>query len=1100
MKNGFSKVFIDRPILAAVLSILIFVAGLIAIPNLAVSEYPEVSPPTIQVTAIYPGANPKIIADTVAAPLEEAINGAENMIYMKSAASSDGTLSLTVTFKLGVDIDIAAMQVQNRVAQALPRLPEAVRQLGVTTAKSSPNITMVVHLTSPKETHDGLYLSNFATLRVRDELARLNGVGSAQVFGAGAYAMRVWIDPDKAAARSLTALDVVAAIREQNIQVSAGALNASPQPKGASVQLLVNAQGRLETPEQFGAVVLQTSADGAITRLRDVARIELGASTYAFSSLLNNKRAAAVVIFEAPGANSIALSDAVRAKMKELAPAFPEGVSYDIVYDPTVFVRKSVESVISTLLEAVALVVLVVVLFLQTWRASIIPLLAVPVSIVGTFAALWLLGYSINVLTLFGLVLAIGIVVDDAIVVVENVERHIEEGMSPKQAAFKAMREVTAPIIAISLVLISVFVPIAFIDGVTGQFYRQFAVTIAISVIISAFNSLTLSPALAATLLQPSGARKDFLARAIDRVFGRFFGWFNRVFKRRSDRYSDGVGGTIRRAPRLLIVYGILAVFAVLSFKLVPAGFIPTQDKQYLFAGVQLPEGATLERTEAAMRRMGEIALATPGVADVVQFPGLNAVHFVSTPNVGVMFVGLKDAAQLPKPASALATDLSIAFSSIQDGLAFAFMPPPVSGYGNAAGVEMYVQDRARIGYGELNNQAQAIAGTMGMHPGFAPGSVITTFQSNVPQMDAEVDRDKVKLSGLRLTDVFDTLQIYLGSAYVNDMNMLGKTYAVYAQADAQFRDQQSDVARMKVRAASGEMVPLGSVVKLAPTFGPDPVIRYNGYPAADVQGGPVSPDVSAAETVAIAKKTAAQVLPQGMNIEFTGLTYQQVNQGNASLLVFPLCVLLVYLVLAALYESWLLPLSVILIVPMCLLSAVGGIWLLNTVKGLYFGLSIGAGWIPAPPTFIDLNIFTQIGLIVLMGLACKNAILIVEFARELEHRGMKIAQAAQEACRLRLRPILMTSFAFIMGVTPLMLASGAGAEVRQVMGFTVFAGMLGVTFFGLFFTPVFYVFIRLVLQRGAPLPNHDADVDESDVDHSDAKYDGANNAGVHHA
>ena len=1092
MKNGFSKTFVERPILAAVLSILIFVAGLIAIPNLPVTEYPEVSPPTIQVTAIYPGANPKIIADTVAAPLEEAINGAENMIYMKSAAASDGTLSLTVTFKLGADIDIAAMQVQNRVAQALPRLPEAVRQLGVTTAKASPNITMVVHIISPKETHDGLYLSNFATLRVRDELARLNGVGNAQVFGAGVYAMRVWIDPDKAAARGLTALDVVAAIREQNIQVSAGALNASPQPKGASVQLLVNAQGRLETPEEFGAVVLQTGVDGAITRLRDVARVELGSNSYAFDSLLNNKQAAAIVIFEAPGANSIALSDAVRAKMKELAKGFPEGVSWDVMYDPTVFVRKSVESVVSTLLEAVALVVLVVVLFLQTWRASIIPLLAVPVSIVGTFAALWMLGYSINVLTLFGLVLAIGIVVDDAIVVVENVERHIEEGMAPKQAAFKAMREVTAPIIAISLVLIAVFVPIAFIDGVTGQFYRQFAVTIAISVIISAFNSLTLSPALAAALLQPRGAKKDVLARAIDRVFGRFFGWFNRVFKRRSDRYSDGIGGTIRRAPRLLIVYGVLAAMAFLSFRLVPAGFIPTQDKQYLFAGVQLPEGATLERTEAAMRRMGEIALATPGVADVVQFPGLNAAHFVSTPNVGVMFVSLKDAAELPKPASAIASDLTMAFDSIQDGGAFAVMPPPVFGYGNAAGVDAFVQDRGRIGYGELNNEAQNLVNELRKMPEFSPYTVYSSFQSNVPQMDAIVDRDKVKLSGLRLTDVFDTLQIYLGSAYVNDMNLFGKTYAVYAQADANFRDQADDVARMKVRSASAEMVPLGSVVQLVPSYGPDPVVRYNGYPSADISAGPSSPNVSAAQTVAAVNETAAKVLPQGMNIEFTGLTYQQVNQGNASLIVFPLCVLLVYLVLAALYESWLLPLSVILIVPMCLLSAVGGIWLLNTVKGAYFGLSIAAGWIPpppisAPPSFIDLNIFTQIGLIVLMGLACKNAILIVEFARELEHRGMKIAQAAQEACRLRLRPILMTSFAFIMGVMPLMLASGAGAEVRQVMGFTVFAGMLGVTFFGLIFTPVFSVFIREVLQGGAPLPNQDADSDisESKVHHA---------------
>ncbi len=1065
-----SKIFVDRPILAAVLSIVIFIVGLISIPNLPVTEYPEVAPPTVQVTAIYPGANPKTIADTVAAPLEEAINGVENMIYMKSAASSDGTLSLSVTFKLGADIDTAAVQVQNRVAQALPRLPEAVRALGVTTAKASPNITMVVHITSPDESYDGLYLSNFATLNVRDELARLNGVGNAQVFGAGNYAMRVWIDPDQAAQRGLTALDIIGAISEQNVQVSAGAIGASPQPSGKAVQLLVNARGRLETPEQFGAIVLKSGADESVTRLRDVARVELGSSTYALNSLLNNKQAAAVVIFEAPGANSIALSDAVRAKMEELSASFPQGVSWEVVYDPTVFVRESINSVITTLLEAVALVVLVVVVFLQTWRASIIPLLAVPVSIVGTFAVLLLLGYSINVLTLFGLVLAIGIVVDDAIVVVENVERHIEEGMPPIDAAHKAMTEVAGPIIAISLVLAAVFIPIAFIDGVTGQFYRQFAVTIAASVLISAFNSLTLSPALAAVLLQPHGAPKDALARGIDRIFGRFFGWFNRVFKRRSDGYSNRIGGTIARTPRLLVIYAVLIGVTVLAFTRVPGGFIPIQDKQYLFAGVQLPEGATLERTEAVMKRMGEMTLATPGVADVVQFPGLNAIHFVSTPNVGVMFVGLDDPGKLPKPAAGIAGDLTAKFGEIQDGLAFAFMPPPVSGYGNAAGVEAYVQDRQRIGYGELNAQVQNIAGSFAGEPAFGPGSVISTFQSNVPQLDAVVDRDKVKESGLALTDVYNTLQVYLGSAYVNDFNLFGRTYSVYAQADAPFRDEPGDVARLQVRNAQGQMVPLGSLVELVPSFGPDPVIRYNGYPAADLQGGPRSPDVSASQTVEMTRGRAEQMLPRGMTLEFTGLTYQQVNQGIAQYLVFPLCVLLVYLVLAALYESWSLPLAVILIVPMCMLSALGGIWVLNQINGLSFGVEIMLGQInpmtAAPPTIIDMNVFTQIGLIVLMGLACKNAILIVEFARDLEHQGRSIVDAAIEACRLRLRPILMTSFAFIAGVLPLVFASGAGAEVRHVMGVTVFFGMLGVTFFGLFFTPVFYVAIRKLVEK----------------------------------
>ncbi|MGL6289823.1 MAG: efflux RND transporter permease subunit, partial [Silanimonas sp.] len=1056
-----SRIFVDRPILAAVLSIVIFVAGLIAIPNLPVTEYPEVAPPTIQVTAIYPGANPKTIADTVAAPLEETINGVENMIYMKSAASSDGTVVLTVTFKLGTDVDLAAMQVQNRVAQALPRLPEAVRQLGVTTAKASPNITMVVHIVSPDERYDGLYLSNFATLNVKDELARLDGVGNAQAFGAGNYAMRVWIDPDQAANRGLTALDIIGAIQEQNIQVSAGAIGASPQPSGATTQLLVNARGRLETPEEFGAIVLKTGTDGAVTRLRDVARVELGSNTYALNSYLNNKQAAAIVIFEAPGANSIALSDAVRAKMTELERTFPEGVSWEVAYDPTVFVRKSIDSVVSTLLEAVLLVVLVVVVFLQTWRASIIPLLAVPVSIVGTFAVLLVLGYSINVLTLFGLVLAIGIVVDDAIVVVENVERHIEEGLTPLDAAHKAMSEVSGPIVAISLVLAAVFIPIAFIDGVTGQFYRQFAVTIAASVLISAFNSLTLSPALAAVLLRPHGAPKDALARGIDRVFGRFFNWFNAKFKRGSDRYSNGIGGTIRRSSRLLVVYAVLVGVTVLGFFQIPGGFIPTQDKQYLFAGVQLPEGATLERTEAAMKRMGEIALSTPGVADVVQFPGLNAIHFVSTPNVGVMFIGLDEPHTLPKPAAAIAGELTAKFSGIQDGLAFALMPPPVFGYGNAAGVEAYVQDRQRIGFGELNASTQAFTGAVSQMPGFGPGSAFSSFQANVPQLDAVVDRDKVKEGGLALTDVYNTLQVYLGSAYVNDFNLFGRTYSVYAQADAPFRDEPGDVARLQVRNAQGQMVPLGSVVEMVPSFGPDPVIRYNGYPAADVSASPFDPmAVSTTDAVRIARETAAQVLPRGMALEFTGLTYQQVNQGLAQYLVFPLCVLLVYLVLAALYESWSLPLAVILIVPMCMLSAFGGIWLLNLINGLWFGAQIGLGWInpmtAAPPTIIDMNVFTQIGLVVLMGLACKNAILIVEFARDLEKQGLGIVEAAIEACRLRLRPILMTRFAFIAGVLPLVFAGGAGAEVRHVMGVTVFFGMLGVTFFGLFFTPVF--------------------------------------------
>ncbi len=1059
--TDFSRIFIDRPILATVLSSLILVAGLMALPNLPISEYPDVVPPSVQVTAIYPGANPQTIADTVAAPLEEAVNGVENMIYMKSTASSDGQMSLTVTFKSGTDIDLAAVQVQNRVAQAIPRLPEAVRALGVTTVKSSPNLTMVVHLDSPDKRYDALYLSNFASLRVRDELARLPGVGQAFNFGIGNYAMRIWIDPARAAARGLSAGDIVSAIREQNIEVSAGSVGGPPTPVGAVMQISVNAQGRLSSPEAFGEVVLKADGD-QLTRLRDVARIELGANSYAIHSLLNNEDAAAIAIFEAPGANTIELSQAIRDRMAELEKTFPEGVHWSVVYDPTVFVKDSIRSVVTTLLEAIALVVVVVVLFLQTWRASLIPLVAVPVSIIGTFAVLWLLGFSINVLNLFGLVLAIGIVVDDAIVVVENVERHISNGMTPRAAAHQAMSEVSGPIVAITLVLASVFIPLAFLGGVTGQFYRQFAVTIAAAVIISGFNSLTLSPALAAMLLQPHGATKDALGRWIERVFGRPFAAFNRLFHGFGNRYSGGIGGTIGRAPRLLAIYAVLVVVTIIAFRAVSGGYIPTQDKQYLFAVLQLPEAATIDRTDAVMRKMGEIAMAVPGVKNVVQFPGLNAVHFVATPNTGVMFAGLEPQGQRELDAGEIAMRINMGYSQIQEGLAFALLPPPVLGLGNANGIDLYVQDRANIGYGELYNQTVGLVGALGQTEGFDPLGTFTAFQSNVPQLDATVDRTKVKELGLSLTDVFNTLQVYLGSAYVNDFNLFGRTYAVYAQADAPFRATVQDIEGLKVRNSHGDMVPLGSVVSVTPSFGPDPVIRYNAYPAADMSAAINPALLSSSEALVKVKEIAEKVLPRGMAVEWTGLTYQQVTQGNAALFVFPLCVLLVYLVLSALYESRSLPLAIILIVPMCLLSAIGGTWLVNSLHGLWLAVSPP----PFAPTFLDNNIFTKIGLAVLIGLACKNAILIVEFARDLEELGKGIVEAAIEACRLRLRPILMTSFAFIAGVTPLVLASGAGAEVRYVMGITVVTGMLGVTFFGLFLTPVFYVVLRNFVER----------------------------------
>ncbi|WP_338555962.1 efflux RND transporter permease subunit [Erwinia sp. E_sp_B04_7] len=1043
----FSRFFIDRPIFAAVLSILIFVSGLIAIPLLPISEYPDVVPPSVQVRAEYPGANPKVIAETVATPLEEAINGVENMMYMKSIAGSDGVLVTTVTFRPGTDPDQAQVQVQNRVAQAEARLPEDVRRQGVTTQKQSPTMTLVVHLDSPSGRYDSLYLRNYAQLKVKDELARLPGVGQVQIFGAGEYAMRIWLDPTKVAARGMTAGDVVTAIQEQNVQVSAGQLGAEPMPNKSDFLLSINAQGRLQSEEEFGNIILKNGEDGQIVRLRDVARIEMGSGSYALRSQLNNKDAVGIGIFQAPGANAIDLSDAVRAKMAELATRFPDGVEWKAPYDPTIFVRDSISSVLHTLLEAVLLVVLVVILFLQTWRASIIPLLAVPVSVVGTFSVLYLLGFSLNTLSLFGLVLAIGIVVDDAIVVVENVERNIEEGLEPRAAAHQAMREVSGPIIAIALVLCAVFVPMAFLSGVTGQFYKQFAVTIAISTVISAINSLTLSPALAALLLKSHGAAKDRPTRIIDALFGWLFRPFNRFFNRNSQRYQGGVSRFLRRRGAVFGVYILLLVGAGMMFKLVPAGFIPTQDKLYLIGGVKMPEGSSLERTDKVIRQMSDIAMHTEGVADAVAFPGLNALQFTNTPNTGTVFFALKPLNQRTRSAAEINAEINAKLSQIQEGFTFSIMPPPILGLGQGAGYSLYIQDRAGLGYGALQDAANAMAGTIMQTPGLH--FPISTYQANVPQLDAQVDRDKAKAQGVALTDLFGTLQTYLGSSYVNDFNRFGRTWKVYAQADGEFRDSIEDIANLRTRNASGEMVPIGSMVHIATTYGPDPVIRYNGFPAADLIGDADPRVLSSAEAMQAVQGIADQILPNGMNIEWTDLSYQQSTQGNAAVIVFPVAILLAFLVLAALYESWTLPLAVILIVPMTMLSALFGVWM----------------------TGGDNNVFVQVGLVVLMGLACKNAILIVEFARELEMQGRTIVQAALEACRLRLRPIVMTSIAFIAGTIPLMLGHGAGAEVRTVTGITVFAGMLGVTLFGLFLTPVFYVALRKLVKKEEPVP-----------------------------
>jgi multidrug efflux pump len=1040
----FSRFFIDRPVFAVVLSLVVLAAGLISISVLPVSEYPEVTPPTIAVRAVYPGANPTVLAQTVGTPLEDAINGTEHMLYMSSSATADGVLNLTVTFAIGTNVDLAQVQVQNRVSQALARLPEEVRALGVTTEKRSPDITMVVHLVSPDGRYDPVYLRNYALLNVRNELARLPGAGQVIVFGAGDYAMRVWLDPNKVAARGLSANDVVQAIREQNLQVAAGVVGGQPMPDPVAYQLTVTAKGRLADEGEFGNIIVKTGANGEVTRLRDLARIQLGAGDFALRALLDNKSAVAIVVFQAPGSNALALSSSVRSTMAELQTRFPQGIEWSAVYDPTVFVRDSIHEVIRTLLEATLMVVIVVVLFLQTWRASVIPLAAVPISIVGTFAVMFAAGFSINTLSLFGMVLAIGIVVDDAIVVVENVERHIEEGLSPLEASHRAMEEVSGPIIAIALVLCAVFVPVAFISGLTGQFYRQFALTIAFSTLISAFNSLTLSPALAAVLLKPRGAREDVPTRLLNNAFGWLFRPFNRAFAGLSGRYGSVVRGLTRRSAVALVVYGGLVVLGILGFSRVPTGFVPSQDKQYLVAIAQLPDAASLDRTEAVVRRMSDIVLKQDGVQSAVGFPGLSVNGFANKPNSAIVFVTLKPFDERRTPATsagAIVAALNQKFGAIQDAYVGVFPPPAVNGLGAIGGFKMMLEDRAGLGDSVLYASAQSLLGRAYQTPQLA--GEFSSFQVNVPQLFADVDRDKVKQLGLPLNDVFQTLRIYLGSAYVNDFNKFGRTYQVIAQADAPFRSTAEDIARLQVRNTMGQMVPLGSVLNVKQSYGPDQVTHYNGYPAADINGS-AAPGVSAGEAVQRMEQLAGQALPNGVNFEWTELTYQQKLAGNTAIFVFPLCVLLVFLVLAAQYESWSLPLVIILIVPMCLLSAIAGVWI---TRG-------------------DNNVFTQIGLLVLVGLACKNAILIVEFARDLERQGHDRLAAALQASRIRLRPILMTSFAFIMGVVPLVIASGAGAEMRHVMGVAVFSGMLGVTFFGLMFTPLFYVIIRGLVER----------------------------------
>jgi hydrophobe/amphiphile efflux-1 (HAE1) family protein len=1032
-----SSFFIERPIFAAVLSIVTIILGAIAYGALPVAQYPEVVPPTIVVQASYPGAPPEVVADTVATPIEQEVNGVEDMLYMSSQATTDGQMTLTITFRLGTDLDKAQVLVQNRVAIAEPRLPEDVRRLGVTTLKSSPDLLMVVHLLSPNKRYDQLYIGNFALIQVRDVLRRIEGVGEVNMFGLREYSMRVWLDPARLAVRNIATSDVVQALRQQNLQVASGIVGQPPVPAGHAFQIPVTTLGRLREPEEFENIVVKTAPGGLITRVRDVARIELGARDYSVNSYLNNQPAVAMAIAQRPGSNALATSQAIENAMEEMSKGFPEGITYRIVYNPTVFVKESITEVLHTLFEAVGLVVIVVLVFLQTWRASLIPLLAIPVSLIGTFAAMRAFGFSLNMLSLFGVVLAIGIVVDDAIVVVENVERHIAAGLPPREAAHRAMEEVTGAVIAIAFGLSAVFVPTAFLGGISGQFYRQFALTIAVATILSAFNSLTLSPAMCALLLQPQGAEKDWFGRLWDRLLGRFFRAFNRAFDRSSSRYGRSVRSIVHRPGIALGVYAALLVLTVVGFRTIPTGFIPAQDKGYLIVSIQLPDGASLERTDAVVRRASDVILGTPGVNYAVAFAGFSGATRANSANAGAIFVG-------PKPfeerrhgptANELLVTLQQRLSEIEEANIFVIPPPPVQGLGTSGGFKLLVQDRGGQGFRALQEATDAYVGAARADRGVS--GVFSTFRASAPQLYADIDRVKAEKLDVPLGNVFDTLQVYLGSVYVNDFNRFGRTFQVRAQAEGVYRAEPEDITRIKTRNMSGGMVPLGSVVNVDWRSGSDRIVRYNMFPAAEVNGN-AAPGGSLGTAMATMERLASSVLPPGMQIEWTDLSYQAKLAGNTAIFLFPLCVLFVFLVHSAEYESWSLPLAIILIAPTCLPFALLGTWL----RGM------------------DDNLITQIGFIVLIGLAAKNAVLIVEFAKQQQEGGMDRFAAAVEASRLRLRPIMMTSFAFILGVLPLAIATGPGAEMRQALGSAVFSGMLGVTLFGLFLTPVFYVLL----------------------------------------
>jgi hydrophobe/amphiphile efflux-1 (HAE1) family protein len=1046
--------FIDRPIFATVLSVFVTLVGLGALAILPVAQYPEIVPPTVQVTTSYPGASAETVARTVATPLEQQINGVENMLYMNSQSTGDGKLTVTVTFRIGTDLNVAQMLTQNRVQDALPRLPEDVQRLGVQVRKATPNILLAVHLYSPDSSRDVLYLSNYATLHVKDVLARLPGVGDVTFQGAREYAMRIWLDPDKVAAHDLNAGEVLAALRAQNVQVSAGVLNQPPVSSQQAYQLNVQTLGRLSTPEQFAAIVLKSDPQGRVTRLSDVGRVEIGAADYGSTAFMDRGPGLPLLIFAQPGANSLAVEHEVLSTMETLAKDFPPGVRYQVIYDPTIFVGKSVDEVITTIFVAILLVVGVVFLFLQSWRAAIIPVIAIPVSLVGTFTVLYALGISLNNLSLFGLVLAVGIVVDDAIVVVENVERNLERGMTPAKAAHVTMDEVGGALISIALTLCAVFVPSAFLSGISGLFFRQFAVTIAASTVISCFVSLTLSPALCAVLFkahEPGHAkRSSWIGRLVRAAFDRFnfgFEWLSNGYGRLTRRFVQLTG-------LVLLVYAVLIGVAGFQFARAPTGFIPEQDQGYLITVVQLPPGATLERTEAVVKKAVEIIMTTTGIEHVAPFAGLDATTFTVAPNAGTIFSGLPSLYSHEidgVTASTVLNDLRKRLSVIQDAYVLTIPPPPVQGLGTAGGFKMMLQDRAGLGSDALARAAQTLVAAANKDPSFA--GAFTLFGTRAPSVYADIDREKAEKVGLTPTDVFAALQVYLGSQYVNDFNYLGRTYQVIAQADGSFRRDPQDIARLKARNTSGEMVPVGTVAHLKYQNAPYRVPRYNLFPAAEVMGV-AAPGVATGTALHRMEELARDVLPPGIGFEWTELAFQQQQPGTPTLLVFGAAALFVFLVLAAQYENWKLPLAVVMIVPMCLLASVTGL----LARGL------------------PIDVLAEIGFVVLVGLAAKNAILIVEFARQAEEDGATPGEAAVRAARTRLRPILMTSLAFILGVAPLVVATGAGAEMRQSLGTAVFCGMLGVTAFGLLFTPAFYVVVRR-FERTAKRPTEAAPV-----------------------